>query len=122
MDPTANFTEEMLAAVNREVYTKEHDEAIEKAVEQICIDLVDLFDQHKREMLENFPKLNCETGKSYIDFTMCYNLALKNLEDLFSQADEVGKESLKDMLENDICEIIGSAEEELEQKETTCEG
>ena len=103
--------------VLREIYTQEHDDAIKAAVEEITIEIQEQFHTHQNEIFEKFSKLNCETGKSYVDQEMTYNLITNLLEVLLSDCDQIGKEALRDMLDSDIAEMIYGppTEEELAQ-------
>lgn len=98
--------EDITDPVLREIYAPEHDDAIKKAVEQISIEVIELCSDHQNQIYEKFPKLNCQTGKSYVDTDMTYSLITNLLQVLLSNSDQVGKEAIRDMLDSDIADMI----------------
>lgn len=107
--------ENMNKQINPEIFNAENDQAVNDCVNQISILLVDEFQRQSNALIEKFPKLNCAEGKSFINFTMSYNLVVKLLEELISHGDQANKEALRDMLESDLTEMINGpmTEEEL---------
>ena len=106
MDATNNLPEEMRKHINPDIFNEENDQAVNDCVDKMMIDLVDQFQQHSNEIIGKFPKLDCAEGKSFINFTMSYNLVIKLLGELISHGDQGNKEAIRDMLENDLCEMI----------------
>lgn len=106
MDHTKNFSPEMKACVNRDIYNQENDDLINASVDQMHLELVDEFQRQEASILEKNDKLNCEDGKSYVRLIIKYNLITKLLEDLLSEGDLSNKEALRDMLDSDIADLI----------------